>query len=142
MSYRPDLLASDVTAQTKEGHQANVLLGGGDAEETCPNRIWICHPLFHIYVPSLLPFSRTTPMSGDLELDAEFSAIMAANMSRPTLHRPVNAPPNWGYGPSRVHPSGERASSHPSIQAVCFLLTPFLPLVLLVDDVQRDMTQS
>ncbi|KAF9643347.1 hypothetical protein BDM02DRAFT_3191782 [Thelephora ganbajun] len=70
-------------------------------------------------------------MSGNFELDAEFSAIMAASRNRPASHRPVNAvmssaggandnssmtPSGGGYGPSRIHPRNERPSPQSNIQ--------------------------
>ncbi|KAF9643980.1 hypothetical protein BDM02DRAFT_3191010 [Thelephora ganbajun] len=70
-------------------------------------------------------------MLGDLDLDAEFSAIMAASRSRPVPHHPVHAIlpstsgvndngfltlPGGGYGPSRIRPRNETVSPQPSIQ--------------------------
>lgn len=78
-------------------------------------------------------------MPNNFELDAEFSAIMAATRSGAAPHRPANtiplntsgnsrmSPPGDGYGPSRVRSRNiESVLLQPNIQAVC--IPSFQPL--------------
>ena len=92
------------------------------------------HVALLFFPPHFFPLRYLSPdMARNLELDAEFSAIMATSRSRSTFgganDEDFMAPPCDGYGPSRIRPKDERASLQASVQTVCFSSTRHLPLI-------------